>query len=157
MTLFSPFTYGMCEFVSKKLIKIQTVWTFIIVISIPDEKKEEIWLFPMTKAPTPTKKSKMQRDNTKNATKTSITQRLRTDLGRSVGVTIATNNNFPRRPLGVPLRPLVFEPLTSYLLQCFIYLRSQKGGGYNMVCLLLLSRSVFYITVSHRMLWHSIG
>ena len=53
-------------------------------------KKEEIWLSPMTKAPTPTEKSKKQRDNTKSPPKTSITQRLRTDLGRSVGVTIAT-------------------------------------------------------------------
>ena len=44
----------------------------------------------MTEALTPTEKSKKQRDNTKNATKTSITQRLLTDLGRSAGVTIAT-------------------------------------------------------------------
>ena len=44
----------------------------------------------MTKAPTPTEKSKMQRENTKTPPKTSITQRLRTDLGRSVWVTIAT-------------------------------------------------------------------
>ena len=44
----------------------------------------------MTKAPTPTEKSKKQRDNTKTPPKTSIIQRLRTDLGRSVGVTIAT-------------------------------------------------------------------
>ena len=44
----------------------------------------------MAKAPTPTEKSKKQRDNTKTPQKTSITQRLRTDLGRSVGVTIAT-------------------------------------------------------------------
>ena len=36
------------------------------------------------------KKKKQQRDNTKTPTKTSITQRLRNDLGRSVGVTIAT-------------------------------------------------------------------
>ena len=42
------------------------------------EKKEEIWLSPMTKAPTPTEKSKKQRDNTKTPPKTSITQRLRT-------------------------------------------------------------------------------
>ena len=32
---------------------------------------------------------KEQRDSTKAPPKTSITQRLRTDLGRSVGVTIA--------------------------------------------------------------------
>ena len=51
---------------------------------------EEISLSPVTKAPTQTEKSKMQRDNTKTPPKTSITQRLRTDLGRSVGVTIAT-------------------------------------------------------------------
>ena len=44
----------------------------------------------MTKAPTPTEMSKGQSDNTNNATKNSIKQRLRTDLGRSVGVTTAT-------------------------------------------------------------------
>ena len=44
----------------------------------------------MTKAPTPTEMSKGQSDNANNATKSSITQRLRTDLGRSVGVTTAT-------------------------------------------------------------------
>ena len=54
------------------------------------KKREEIRLSHMTKAPTPTEKSKKQRDNPKNATKTSITQRLRTDLGRSVGVTTVT-------------------------------------------------------------------
>ena len=51
------------------------------------EKKEEIWLSPMTKAPTPTEKLKKQRDNSETPPKSSITQRLRTDLGRSVGVT----------------------------------------------------------------------
>ena len=44
----------------------------------------------MTKAPTPAELSKGQNDNTNNVTKSSITQRLRTDLGRSVGVTTAT-------------------------------------------------------------------
>ena len=34
--------------------------------------------------------SKGQTDNTNNVTKNSIKQRLRTDLGRSVGVTTAT-------------------------------------------------------------------
>ena len=46
------------------------------------EKKEEIWLSPMTNAPTLTEKSKKQRDNIKNATKnydyTTIADRLRT-------------------------------------------------------------------------------
>ena len=58
--------------------------------TIEKEKKEEIWLSPVTKAPTPTEKSKKQRDNIKNATKTFITQRLRTDLGRSVEVIAVT-------------------------------------------------------------------
>ena len=44
----------------------------------------------MKKAPTPTEKSKKQRDNTKTPPKTSITQRLPTDLRRAVGVSIAT-------------------------------------------------------------------
>ena len=44
----------------------------------------------MIKAPTPTEMSKGESDNTNNATKGSIKQRLRTDLGRSVGVTSAT-------------------------------------------------------------------
>ena len=33
------------------------------------DKKEEIWPSPMTKAPTPTEMSKGQSDNTNNATK----------------------------------------------------------------------------------------
>ena len=41
----------------------------------------------MTKAPKPAEKSKKQRDSTKTPPKTSITQRLRIDLGRTVGVT----------------------------------------------------------------------
>ena len=53
-------------------------------------EKEEIWLIPMTKAPSPAEMSKGQNDSTNNATKSSISQRLRTDLGRSVGVTSAT-------------------------------------------------------------------
>ena len=52
-------------------------------------ENEAIWLSPMTKDPTPTGKSKKQRDNSKKPPKTSISQRLQTDLERSVGVTIA--------------------------------------------------------------------
>ena len=55
-----------------------------------DEKKEEIWLRIVTKAPIPNEKSKKQHDNTKTPPKTSITQQLRTELGRSVGVTTAS-------------------------------------------------------------------
>ena len=43
-----------------------------------------------TRTPTPAEKSKKQRDTQRTTPKTSITQRLRTDLGRSVGVTTAT-------------------------------------------------------------------
>ena len=46
------------------------------------EKKEEIWLSPVTKTPTPTEQSKKQRGKHKNATKnfdyTTIADRLRT-------------------------------------------------------------------------------
>ena len=52
---------------------------------IPLEKKEEIWPSPMTKALTPAENFKKQRDNTKLPEKTS-TNRLRTDLRRSIGV-----------------------------------------------------------------------
>ena len=54
-------------------------------LSLYGEKKEKIWLSQITKALTPTEKWKH-----KNPTKTSTTQRLRTDLGWSVGETTAT-------------------------------------------------------------------
>ena len=44
----------------------------------------------MTKAPALTEESKKQRDNIKTPPKTSMAQRLRTDLGRSDGVTAVT-------------------------------------------------------------------
>ena len=73
------------------------------------KQKEEIWLSPMTKTPTPAEMLKGQSDNTNNATKSSITQRLPTDLGRSFGVTTATQlvwltglraqpSHFPQQP-----------------------------------------------------------
>ena len=37
--------------------------------NIGQDKKEEIWLSPMTKTPTPADMSKGQSDNTNNATK----------------------------------------------------------------------------------------
>ena len=63
-------------------------------------KKEEIWLGPMTEAPTLREQSKKQRENTKTPPKTSITQRLLTDLGRSVGVTIVTHQVWLNRFTG---------------------------------------------------------
>ena len=86
--LLSIFTYTKHLFVNQKLSDVA-----IFSITIPravkhvqhrsvKRKKEEIWLSPMTEAPTPTEKSKKQRDNTKNATKnfdyTTIADRLRT-------------------------------------------------------------------------------
>ena len=38
-------------------------------VEVLEEKKEDIWLSPMTKAPTPTEMSKGQSDNANNATK----------------------------------------------------------------------------------------
>ena len=44
----------------------------------------------MTQFPTPTEKSRKQRDNTNTQPKTSITQRLWTGLGQTVGGTTTT-------------------------------------------------------------------
>ena len=66
-----------------------------------DEKKKEIWPSPMTKPPIPTENSKGQ--HTQTPPKTSITQRLRTDLGRPVGVT--------SNPTGV-VKPVYGIPIT---------------------------------------------
>ena len=54
------------------------------------EKKKEIWLSPMTKAPTPTVQYKIIVTTQTTSQKTLITQQIRTDLGRLVGVTTAT-------------------------------------------------------------------
>ena len=54
------------------------------------DKRKENWLSPMTKAPTPIEMSKGQRDNNKNATKMFDYTTMLTDLGRLVGVVIAT-------------------------------------------------------------------
>ena len=54
----------------------------VMCLIIMQEKKEEIWLSPMTKAPTPTEMSKAQSDNTNSATKkfdyTAVADRFRT-------------------------------------------------------------------------------
>ena len=59
-------------------------------IGIVQEKQEEIWLSPTTNTPTPTEESKMQQDNTKNATKnfdyTTIADRLRTEMEMQMGL-----------------------------------------------------------------------
>ena len=88
--------------VSHKIVKIcseafpinqykEKMWFYVTFTDISyTGKKKEIWLSPMTKTPTSAEMSKGQSDNTINATKSSITQRLWTDLRRSVGVTTAT-------------------------------------------------------------------
>ena len=50
----------------------------------------DIWLIPMTKAPTPTEQNPKKRDNTKTPLKTSITPRLLTHLGWLVGEAMTT-------------------------------------------------------------------
>ena len=45
-----------------------------------EEKKEDIWFGPMTKAPTPPEKSKKQRDNIKTATKNFYYKTIATQL-----------------------------------------------------------------------------
>ena len=64
----------------------------------------------MTKAPTPTEKSKKQSDNTKTPPKLRFTQQLQTDLGQSVGSTIATllvslNRFSGSQPSNLPQKP----------------------------------------------------
>ena len=58
------------------------------------EKKEEIWLSPMTKASTPTENSKKQRDNTKTANKIDYT----TIADRLTSVTYSYPNLDPHHP-----------------------------------------------------------
>ena len=67
-------------------------WTHVCVCIFCHTKKadypfwyEEIWHSPMTKVSIPTENQPV--DNTKTPPKSSITQRLQTDLGRSVVVT----------------------------------------------------------------------
>ena len=68
----------------------------------------------MSKTPTPTEQSKKQRDNIKTPPKTLITQLLRTDLGRSVGVTAVTKlvwlNRFTNI-IGIGQRRLTHVPI----------------------------------------------
>ena len=46
------------------------IQNMVLIYKVEEKrKKEEIWLSPMTKAPTPTEKSKKRRDNTKITTK----------------------------------------------------------------------------------------
>ena len=84
--------------------KISKLRQYIEVI-LSKEKKKEIWPSPMTKTPIPTENSKTKGQHTQTPPKTSITQQLRTDLGRSVGVT--SNPTGVVKPVyGIPTFPL---------------------------------------------------
>ena len=73
------------------LVHLISIKCLIPLLKRPDiREKEHIWLSPMTKAPTPTENSRKQSDSTTTPLKTSITKRLRIDLGRSVGVMTVT-------------------------------------------------------------------
>ena len=76
------------------------------VLSETYDKKEEIWLSPLTKAPTSTEKSKKELDNTKTPPKPSITQPLQTVLGRSVGVINSHPTGVFKPVFGSPAFPL---------------------------------------------------
>ena len=69
----------MYVFLFQSILCLATYLPYTIIL---EEKKEEIWLSAMTKAPTPTEMSKGQSDNTDNATKkfdyTAVAERLRT-------------------------------------------------------------------------------
>ena len=63
----------------------------LLHVTVLKEKKKDIWQNRMTKVPSTTEKSKKAKwQHKKTPTKTSITQWLRNDLGRSVWVTTAT-------------------------------------------------------------------
>ena len=67
----------------------------------------------MTKPPIPTENSKTKGQHTQTPPKTSITQRLRTDLGRSVGVT--SNPTGVVKPVyGIPT--LMSKRLVAYYM-----------------------------------------
>ena len=59
----------------------------------------------MTKPPIPTENSETKGQHTQTPPKTSITQRLRTDLGRSVGVT-SNPTGVVKLVYGIPTFPL---------------------------------------------------
>ena len=89
---------SLSSFVKKKCTKRQ-FW-------LHGGKKEGIWPSPMTKALTPQKTPKKQSDNVKTPPKSSITQRLRTDLKRPVIVTDSHPTGVVKPVYGIPTFPL---------------------------------------------------
>ena len=77
--------------------------------SLLREKKRRNLTHYMTKALIPTEMSNGQSDNIKTPPKSSITQRLRTDFGRSIAVTTANQlvwlTGIPTQPSHSPQQP----------------------------------------------------
>ena len=92
------------------------------------DKKEEIWLSPMTKAPTATEMSKGQNDNTNNATKkfdkTAIADRLRTVSWSNYSHLTAVVNRFTDPPSHSPQQPCNQKDIhlksDPYVSLCFV-------------------------------------
>ena len=80
-----------------------------IISPSSEDKKEEIWPSPMTKAPIPTEMSKGQSDNTNNATKkfdwTAIADRLRTVSWSNYSHPTGVVNRFTGPPSHSPQQP----------------------------------------------------
>ena len=79
----------------------------------------------MTKPPIPTENSKTKGQHTQTPPKTSITQRLRTDLGRSVGVT--------SNPTKVKLKIIIHKTVLS-ICNCLCNLHVVSNVGFSSVC-----------------------
>ena len=87
---------------------------------------EEIWLSPITKAPSPTEKSKKQRDNIKNATKnfdyTTIADRLKTvnwsNRSHPTGVvkTVYERSTFPLTATAVKSKVHTFKQIKNIMM-----------------------------------------
>ena len=65
----------------------------------------------------------------KNATKTSNTQRLQTDLGRSVGVTTVTPTGVVKLVYGIPTFPLTMKAVQSKCRIQSSYLSFKKANS----------------------------
>ena len=102
-----------CMLLNKNIFKAYMyVWDMSFQI-VWEKKKEEIWLSPMTKAPTPTEKSKKQSKlQHKNVTKsfdyTTIADRLRT---------VSFSNNSHQTGVVKPVYRILTFPLTATVEQ----------------------------------------
>ena len=113
----------------KSVIRSFTHWCNVWLIEgvtvyghVPEchEKKEEIWLSPMTKAPTPTEMSKRLSDNTNNATKkfdyTAVADQLRTVSWSNYSHPTGVFYRFYRAHLPTHLHSCVIEGMNMTIL-----------------------------------------